>query len=127
MRSRRTDLEKRQKAPQLLRIVLSANARYSHDAGSQVALQALKDTHPAVLAQPRVRPSPTRDFSTPSPTPTSTPFKKKAKEKHKKKVTSSIRFSGRGRCRWAADLHTYKRERASASLPTLLSAAQCYT
>ena len=52
----------------------------------KVALQALKDVHQGILAQPRVRPSPTPEFSgTPSPTPTSTPFKKKAKEKHKKK------------------------------------------
>jgi hypothetical protein len=52
----------------------------------KVALQALKETHQAALAQPRVRPSPTPEISgTPSPTPTSTPFKKKSKEKHKKK------------------------------------------
>jgi hypothetical protein len=51
----------------------------------KVALQQLKDVHQGILAQPRVRPSPTPEFSgTPSPTPTSTPFKKKAKEKHKK-------------------------------------------
>jgi hypothetical protein len=52
----------------------------------KLALQALKDVHQTMLAQPRVRPSPTPELSgTPSPTPTSTPFKKKDKEKHKKK------------------------------------------
>jgi hypothetical protein len=64
-----------------------------------LALQAFKDVHQNMLAQPRVRPSPTPEFSgTPSPTPTSTPFKKKAKEKHKsRKCTSNVRFSGSAR------------------------------
>jgi hypothetical protein len=52
----------------------------------KLALQALKDGHQTMLAQPRVRPTPTPELSgTPSPTPSSTPVKKKAKEKHKKK------------------------------------------
>ena len=93
----------------------------------KVALQALKDVHQAVLAQPRVRPSPTPEFSgTPSPTPTSTPFKKKGKEKHKKRSAQvASGFPEVGCAVWAADLQRATRERASARFPTLLSAAEC--
>ena len=83
----RTDLEKRQRLRSYYELYYQRMSAMATTPELKVALQALKDTHQAVLAQPRVRPSPTPEFfGTPSPTPTSTPFKKKAKEKHKKKV-----------------------------------------
>jgi hypothetical protein len=83
----RTDLEKRQRLRSYYELYYQRMSAMATTPELKVALQALKDSHQAVLAQPRVRPSPTPEFSgTPSPTPTSTPFKKTAKEKHKKKV-----------------------------------------
>src|SRR6476619_2644236 len=80
-----TDLEKRKRLSDYYEVYYRRMSALATTPELKVALQALKDTHQAVLAQPRVRPSPTPEFSgTPSPTPTSTPFKKKAKEKHKK-------------------------------------------
>jgi hypothetical protein len=82
----RTDLEKRKRLSDYYEVYYKRMSALATTPELKVALQALKDTHQAVLAQPRVRPSPTPEFSgTPSPTPTSTPFKKQAKEKHKKK------------------------------------------
>ena len=81
----RTDLEKRKRLRDYYELYYQRMSALATTPELKVALQALKDTHQAVLAQPRVRPSPTPEFSgTPSPTPTSTPFKKKAREKHKK-------------------------------------------
>ena len=80
-----TDLEKRKRLSDYYEVYYRRMSALATTPELKLALQALKDTHQAVLAQPRVRPSPTPEFSgTPSPTPTSTPFKKKAKEKHKK-------------------------------------------
>jgi hypothetical protein len=82
----RTDLEKRKRLRIYYELYYQRMSALATTPELKVALQALKETHQAVLAQPRVRPSPTPEISgTPSPTPTSTPFKKKAKEKHKKK------------------------------------------
>jgi hypothetical protein len=81
----RTDLEKRNRLRNYYEIYYQRMSALATTPELKVALQALKESHQGVLAQPRVRPSPTPEFSgTPSPTPTSTPFKKKAKEKHKK-------------------------------------------
>ena len=81
----RTDLEKRKRLSSYYEIYYQRMSALATTPELKVALQALKDGHQGMLAQPRVRPSPTPEFSgTPSPTPTSTPFKKKAKEKHKK-------------------------------------------
>ena len=82
----RTDLEKRKRLRSYYELYYQRMSALATTPELKVALQALKENHQAVLAQPRVRPSPTPKISgTPSPTPTSTPFKKKAKEKHKKK------------------------------------------
>jgi hypothetical protein len=82
----RTDLEKRTRLRSYYELYYQRMSALATTPELKLALQALKDVHQAVLAQPRVRPSPTPQFSgTPSPTPTSTPFKKNAKEKHKKK------------------------------------------
>jgi hypothetical protein len=80
-----TDLEKRKRLSDYYEVYYRRMSALATTPELKVALQALKDTHQGMLAQPRVRPSPTPEFSgTPSPTPTSTPFKKKTKEKHKK-------------------------------------------
>ena len=82
----RTDLEKRERLRSYYELYYQRMSALATTPELKLALQALKDVHQAVLAQPRVRPSPTPQFSgTPSPTPTSTPFKQKIKEKHKKK------------------------------------------
>jgi hypothetical protein len=81
----RTDLEKRKRLSDYYEVYYRRMSALATTPELKVALQQLKDVHQGILAQPRVRPSPTPEFSgTPSPTPTSTPFKKKAKEKHKK-------------------------------------------
>ena len=83
----RTDLEKRKRLRSYYDLYYQRMSALATTPELKVALQALKQTHQAVLAQPRVRPTPKPEFSgTPSPTPTSTPLKKKSKEKHKKKV-----------------------------------------
>jgi hypothetical protein len=82
----RTDLEKRKRLNSYYEIYYQRMSALATTPELKLALQALKDVHQGILAQPRVRPSPTPEISgTPSPTPTSTPFKKKGKEKHKKK------------------------------------------
>ena len=81
----RTDLEKRKRLNNYYEIYYQRMSALATTPELKLALQGLKDVHQGMLAQPRVRPSPTPEFSgTPSPTPTSTPFKK-TKEKHKKK------------------------------------------
>ncbi|HEY3659779.1 MAG TPA: hypothetical protein VGK91_00970 [Candidatus Udaeobacter sp.] len=83
----RTDLEKRERLRSYYELYYQRMSALATTPELKLALQALKDVHQAILAQPRVRPSPTPEFSgTPSPTPTTTPFKKNAKEKHKKKT-----------------------------------------
>jgi len=82
----RTDLEKRKRLRNYYEVYYQRMSALATTPELKVALQALKDSHQARLAQPRVRPTPTPELSgTPSPTPASTPFKKRAKEKHKKK------------------------------------------
>ena len=82
----RTDLEKRKRLNSYYEVYYQRMSALATTPELKLALQALKDVHQRMLAQPKVRPSPTPEISgTPSPTPTGTPFKKKAKEKHKKK------------------------------------------
>ena len=81
----RTDLEKRKRLNSYYEIYYQRMSALATTPELKVALQALKAVHQNMLDQPRVRPTPTPEFSgTQSPTPTSTPFKT-AKEKHKKK------------------------------------------
>jgi hypothetical protein len=83
----RTDLEKRDRLHNYYDIYYQRMSALATTPELKLALQALKTDHQNILAQPRVRPSPTPEISgTPSPTPTSTPLKKKNKEKHKKKI-----------------------------------------
>ena len=82
----RTDLEKRERLRSYYDLYYQRMSALATTPELKVALQALKESKQAVLAQPRVRPTPEQEISgTPSPTPTSTPFKKVPKEKHKKK------------------------------------------
>ena len=81
----RTDLEKRNRLNSYYELYYKRMSALATTPELKLALQALKDAHQGILAQPRVRPSPTPEFSgTPSPTPTSTPATKKHKEKRKK-------------------------------------------
>ena len=82
----RTDLEKRKRLRNYYEVYYQRMSALATTPELKLALQALKDVHQIILTQPRVRPTPTPEFSgTPSPTPSSTPAKKKTKEKHKKK------------------------------------------
>jgi hypothetical protein len=83
----RTDVEKRARLHQYYEIYYQRMSALATTPELKLALQALKTVHQNILAQPRVRPSPTvAPSGTPSPTPTSPPFQKKHKEKHKKKI-----------------------------------------
>src|SRR6266513_3800346 len=74
----RTDLEKRKRLRNYYEVYYQRMSALATTPELKLALQALKDNHQTMLAQPRVRPSPTPALSrTPSPTPTCTPFKKK--------------------------------------------------
>src|SRR5262252_5251909 len=80
----RTDLEKRNRLRNYYEIYYQRMSALATTPELKLALQALKDSHQGMLAQPRVRPSP--DTSTPSPTPSGTPVKKKPGQKKKKKI-----------------------------------------
>ena len=81
----RTDLEKRKRLRDYYEVYYQRMSALATTPELKVALQQLKDVHQGMLAQPRVRPSPTPEPSgTSSPTPTSTPFKKKPKHKKTK-------------------------------------------
>ena len=83
----RTDLEKRNRLHDYYEIYYKRMSALATTPELKLALQALRDVHQAMLAQPRVRPSPTPEPSgTPSPTPTTTPVTKKPKEKKRKKM-----------------------------------------
>jgi hypothetical protein len=82
----RTDLEKRKRLRNYYEIYYQRMSALATTPELKLALQALKDVHQTVLAQPRVRPQTTPVFcGTQSLKTSSTPVKKKAKEKHKKK------------------------------------------
>lgn len=83
----RTDLEKRKRLTKYYDVYYQRMSALATTPELQLALQAQKAGHQAMLAQPRVRPSPTpKPSGTPSPTPAGTPVKKKNKQKHKKKI-----------------------------------------
>jgi hypothetical protein len=82
-----TDLEKRNRLRNYYDIYYRRMSALATTPELKLVLETLKSVHQNLLAQPRVRPSPTAEISgTPSPTPTSPPVKKKHKEKHKKKI-----------------------------------------
>jgi hypothetical protein len=81
----RTDLEKRKRLREYYDVYYRRMSALATAADLKVLLQQQKDTHQIMLAQPRVRPSPTPEGWTPTPTPAATPAKKKPEQKHKKK------------------------------------------
>jgi hypothetical protein len=82
----RTDLEKRNRLRNYYNIYYERMSALATTPEIKLALQALKTSHQGLLAQPRVRPSPTPEGSTPTPAPSGTPAKKKPPaNKHKKK------------------------------------------
>jgi hypothetical protein len=81
--SARTDLEKRNRLLNYYNVYYERMSALATTPELKLALQSLKTTHQAMLAQPNVRPTP--DTATPSPTPSGTPAPKKPADKHKKK------------------------------------------
>jgi len=59
----RTDLEKRKRLRDYYELYYQRMSTLATTPELKVALQALKDVHQGILAQPRVRPSPTPEFS----------------------------------------------------------------
>ena len=75
----RTDLDKRNRLRDYYSVYYQRMSALAASAEMKLALEGLKGSHVALLAQPNVRPS--TDGSVPSPSPTSSP---KPGEKHKK-------------------------------------------
>jgi hypothetical protein len=75
----RTDLEKRNRLRDYYSVYYQRMSALAASAEMKLALEGLKGSHVALLAQPNVRPS--TDGSAPTPAPTSSP---KPGEKHKK-------------------------------------------
>jgi hypothetical protein len=81
----RTDLEKRNRLREYYNVYYQRMSALTNDAGIKLALEAFKSGHQGVLAQPKVRPTPTPEGATPTPTPARTPGKKAAHKEKKKK------------------------------------------
>ena len=79
----RTDLERRNRLRNYYNVYYERMSALATTPEIKLALQALKTSHQAMLAQPNVRPTP--DTSTPTPTPSGTPAPKKPAHKQKKK------------------------------------------
>ena len=79
----RTDLERRNRLRNYYNVYYERMSALATTPEIKLALQALKTSHQAMLAQPNVRPTP--DTSTPTPTPSGTPAPKKPAHKKKKK------------------------------------------
>ena len=82
--SARTDLEKRNRLRNYYNVYYERMSALATTPEIKLALQGLKTSHQAMLAQPNVRPTPTPEGATPTPTPSGTPAKKKPAQKHKK-------------------------------------------
>ena len=79
----RTDLEKRNRLRSYYNVYYERMSALATTPELKLALQALKTSHQGLLDQPRVRPTPIAEGSTPTPSPSTTP--KKPGDKHKKK------------------------------------------
>ena len=86
----RTDLERRNRLRNYYNIYYERMSALATTPEIKLALQALKTSHQAMLAQPNVRPTP--DTSTPTPTPSGTPAPKKPAHKQKKKKKGKAFF-----------------------------------
>jgi hypothetical protein len=80
----RTDLERRNRLRAYYDIYYERMSDLANTPEIKLALQQLKASHQSLLAQPRVRPSPTPEGATPTPTPSGTPAQTKPGHKHKK-------------------------------------------
>jgi hypothetical protein len=78
----RTDLEKRNRLRDYYNIYYARMSALAKSVEIKLALEALKTSHQAALAQPRVRPS--TDASMPTPAPATTPAHKHKKKKLRK-------------------------------------------
>ena len=87
-----TDLEKRNRLRNYYNVYYERMSALATTPEIKLALQALKTSHQAMLAQPNVRPTP--DTSTPTPTPSGTPAPKKPAHKQKKKKKGKKSFFG---------------------------------
>ena len=87
----RTDLERRNRLRNYYNVYYERMSALATTPEIKLALQALKTSHQAMLAQPNVRPTP--DTSTPTPTPSGTPAPKKPAHKQKKKKKGKKRSS----------------------------------
>jgi len=81
----RTDLEKRERLSAYYEVYYQRMSALATTPEIKLTLQVLKASHQGLLAQPRVRPSPTAEGATPTPMPSGTPAPKKPAHKHKKK------------------------------------------
>jgi hypothetical protein len=81
----RTDLEKRNRLREYYNVYYQRMSALTSDVGIKLALEAFKSGHQGMLAQPKVRPTPTPEGATPTPTPARTPAKKAGKKEKKKK------------------------------------------
>jgi hypothetical protein len=81
----RTDLEKRERLSAYYEVYYQRMSALATTPEIKLTLQVLKASHQDLLAQPRVRPSPTAEGATPTPMPSGTPAPKKPAHKHKKK------------------------------------------
>ncbi|HEX4652684.1 MAG TPA: hypothetical protein VH227_00395 [Candidatus Udaeobacter sp.] len=80
-----TDLEKRQRLREYYNVYYQRMSVLTNDAGIKLALEAFRNTHQALLAQPRVRPTPIPEGATPTPVPAKAAKKPDHKQKKKKK------------------------------------------
>jgi hypothetical protein len=80
-----TDLEKRNRLREYYNVYYQRMSALTNDTGIKLALEAFKSGHQGVLAQPKVRPTPTPEGATPTPTPARTPAKKAGHKEKKKK------------------------------------------
>ncbi len=78
----RTDLEKRDRLRDYYSVYYKRMSALASSVEMKLALEGLKSSHVAVLAQPKVRPS--TDGSVPTPSPTLSPKPGQKHKKHKK-------------------------------------------
>ena len=94
----RTDLEKRKRLRAYYEVYYKRMSALATTPELKVALQAQKDVHQGMLAQPRVRPSPTPESSVRRHRRPQARLSRKRPKRNtrRRRCTSSIRFSGSG-------------------------------
>ena len=122
-----TDLEKRKRLSDYYEVYYKRMSALATTPELKVALQALKDTHQAILAQPwRATIADAESFLARRRRRPQARRSRKRKNTRRRKCASSVRFAGSGWRRLGCGFCTCAtRECASARLPTTLSAAHC--